>query len=323
MSFRHPAEVAFLQQLHDALSATAPAQGVVDDEVAREVTEAAAQILPFVLEGEALDQAPLVGVFSLGRPGADLVPVPDSDRAVVLVEWQFPALAHLVAKALAAALPTREDEDRLQLQLDDEGWEATLTEGHPAVQRFVEAMVATQAGGPAAAPQYDGDPELEPLVSTMRQVIEWLELAQPFAHVAAGHPATAERRPWLKSLKSERFAWSAEQEHEAAARASMAVLNRARQTFGDVRLVAWTLDAWLTTQMLIAGGAAVAQGLGQQAFDELIDAPAERRGLYRAILEQDEDLRPALALVALLEPIMAQFWEQTVQALLARDVSNP
>ena len=97
----------------------------------------------------------------------------------------------------------------------------------------------------------------------------------------------------------------------------MAVLNRARQTFGDVRLVAWALDAWLTTQMLIAGGAAVVQGLGQETFDSLIETHAERRGLYRAILEQDEELRPSLALVALLEPILAQFWEQSVQALMA------
>lgn len=319
MSSPHPAEVAFLQQLHDALSAATPAPAVADDEVAHDVADAAAQILPFVLEGEALDQAPLVGLFSLGRPGADLVPVPNSDRSVVLIERQFPALAHLVAKALAAALPTRADDERLHLQLDDESWEATLVAGHPAVQRFVEAMVATQGTGPVTAPQYDGDPELEPLASTMRQVIEWFEMAQPYAHVAAGHHATAARRPWRESLGAERFDWSAEQEHEAVARASMAVLNRARQTFGDLRLVAWTLDAWLTTLMLVAGGAVVVQGLGQEAFDELIDAHAERRGLYRAILEQDEELRPALALVALLEPIMAQFWEQTMQALMAQE----
>ncbi len=231
---------------------------------------------------------------------------------------QFPTLVHLVAKALAAALPTREDGDRLRLQLDDETWESTLGAGHPAVQRYVEAIVATERDGPRSAPEYVGDPELEPLVSTMQQVIEWFEVAQPYAHVAAGHHTAATRRPWMESLGAfERFDWTAEQDHEAVARASMAVLNRARQTFGDVRLVAWALDAWLTTQMLIAGGAAIVQGLGQEAFDSLIEAHAERRGLYRAILEQDEELRPSLALVALLEPILAQFWEQSVQALMA------
>lgn len=310
---RHPAEVAFLQQLHDAVAAG----DLADEQTAKEVSEIAAQILPFVLEADDVDHAPLIGTLTLGRPGADLVPVPASDRCVVLVERQLPTLAHLVAKALAAALPTREDGDRLKLQLDDQTWEATLTAGHPAVQRFVEAMVATKREGPHTAPDYVGDPELEPLVSTMRQVIEWLEVAQPYAHFAAGHHTTAARRPWMEAIGTfERFDWTAAQDHEAVARAAMAVLNRARQVFGDVRLVAWTLDAWMTTQMLIAGSAAIVEGLGQERFDDLIDAYAERRGLYRAILEQDEELRPSLALVALLEPIMAQFWEQTVQALM-------
>ena len=152
----------------------------------------------------------------------------------------------------------------------------------------------------------------------MRLVIEWFEVAQPYAHFAAGHHITANRVPWLESLGSyERFDWTADQDHEAAARASMAVLNRARQVFGDVRMAAWALDAWLTMRMLVAGGAAVVQGLGQEAFDNLIEAHAERRGLYRAFLEQDEELRPSLALVAVLEPIMAQFWEHSVQALMA------
>jgi len=318
MSHRHPAEIAFLQQLHEAVSRGEQPPGVHDDTTEKEVAEAAEQILPFVLEPDAIDHAPLLGALPLGRPGADLVPVPDSDRCVVLVERQFPELAHLVAKALAAALPTREDGDRLQLHLEDQTWEATLTAGHPAVQRFVEAMVATQLQGPGSAPQYVGDPELEPVVSTVRQVIEWFEVAQPYAHFAAGHHTTAGRRSWLESLGSyERFDWTADQDHEAVARASMAVLNRARQAFGDVRMAAWALDSWLTMQMLIAGGAAVVQGLGQEAFDNLVEAHAERRGLYRAILEQDEELRPSLALVALLEPIMAQFWEHSVQALLA------
>ena len=317
MPSRHPAEIAFLQQLRDALTGAGAAPIVDDDEVAKAVVEISEQIVPFVLEARAVDGAPLAGALALGRPEADLVPVTGTDRTVVLVEQQFPALVHLVAKALAAALPTREDGERLQLQLGDQTWEAALGEGHPAVQRYVEAMIATQRDGPASAPDYVGDPELEPLVSTMTQVIEWFELAQPYAHFAAGHQATAARRPWLESLGAfERFDWTAEQDHEAVARASLAVLNRARQTFGDVRLVAWALDAWLTTQMLIAGGAAIVQGLGQETFDGLVQTHAERRALYRAILEEDEELRPCLALVALLEPILAQFWEQTVQALM-------
>ena len=331
MSARHPAEIAFLQRLHDAISGVDPTPEILDDDAEKELKESVEEILPFVLEPDAIDQAPLIGALPaiarsataglpLGAASADLVPVPESDRCVVLVGRQFPVLAHLVAKALVAALPTREDGERLHLHLEDETWEATLTAGHPAVQRFVEAMVALQRQGPGSAPSYVGDPELEPVVNTVRQVIEWFEVAQPYAHCAAGHHTTASRRPWLESLGSyERFDWIADQDHEAVARASMAVLNRARQAFGDVRMAAWALDAWLTMKMLIAGGAAIVQGQGQEAFDDLIAPHAERRGVYRAMLEQDEELRPSLALVALLEPIMAQFWEHSVQALMAAE----
>jgi hypothetical protein len=319
MPSRDPAGSAFLKQLREVIAGgDRPLHGL--DDVEREVAEAVEQILPFVLEAEAIEDAPLAAALTLGRPEAKLIPVPESNRSVVVVERELPTLANLVAKALAAALPTREDGERLQLHLDDETWEATLSSGHPAVQRFVEAMVATQHEGPASAQVYDGDPELEPVVSTVRQVIEWFEVAQPYAHVAAGHHDVAARQPWLESLGSfEQFEWTAEQDHEAVARASMAVLNRARQAFGDVRMAAWALDAWMTTQMLVAGGAAVVQALGQDVFDTLISIHAERRALYRAILEQDEELRPSLALVALLEPMMAQFWEHSVQALMAED----
>lgn len=310
------AAVAFLQQLRQALAGDQPL--AADDEADRVVRHAAEQIVPFVLEAGAVDEAPIVGALPLGRPGAELVPVPGSDRLVVIVDRQFPTLVHLVAKALAAALPTREDGERLQLRLDDEAWVATLASGHPAVHRFVEAVVAALGEGASTAPEYVGDPELDPVVSTLRQVIEWFEVAQPFAHFAAAHHTAAARRPWQRQdMAFEQFDWSVEQDHEAVARASMAVLNRARQAFGDVRLVVWALDAWLTTRMLLAGGMAVAKREPQEAFDRLIEPQAERRALYRAMLEQDEDLRPSLALVALLEPILEQFWEQGVQALMA------
>lgn len=328
MPARNPDEIAFLHHLQQHLlepaDPPAPADRGVWCPTPFEVpnayailTQVVEDILPFVLEAEAIDDAPLAGSLPLAHPGAELVPVPGSERMLVVVERQFPVLAHLVAKALAAALPARVDGDRLQLALADDSWQATLTADHPAVQRFVEVMVATQSESPSAAPQYAGDPELEVVVTSVRQAIEWFELAQPYAHYAAGHHATAAREPWLEEIGPfERFAWTEEQDHDAVARAVMAVLNRSQQAYGDVRMAAWALDAWLTTRMLVAGGAAVVQGLGQEVFDRLVERHADRRGLFRAMLEQDETLRPALGMAAVLEPIMEQFWEHTVQALL-------
>jgi hypothetical protein len=35
------------------------------------------------------------------------------------------------------------------------------------------------------------------------------------------------------------------------------------------------------------------------------------------LLEEDDELRPSLVVASALEPIMAQFWEHTIQALMA------
>lgn len=325
---RHPDEIAFLHRLQQALldgpAAAGPSAPAVWRPTPFEVPDAYAiltqvvdDILPFVIDEAAVGDAPLVGSLPLPHPGAELVPVPGSDRTLVVVERQFPVLAHLVCKALAAALPARVEGDRMQLALDDDTWHAALTPDHPAVRRFVEVMVTAQSQAPASAEQYDADPALLPVVNSMRQAIEWYEVATPYAHHAAGHHASATRVPWLEEIESsERFAWTAEQEREAVARALMAVLNRSRQVVGDLRMTAWALDSWLTTQMLIAGAPAVVHGLGQEVFDRLVEGPAQRRGLFRALLEQDEDLRPALGTAAVLEPVMEQFWEHTVEALL-------
>jgi hypothetical protein len=334
MPARHPDQIEFLHQLQQALLEPADPPGPADRSVWRPtpfevpsaygiLTQVVEDILPFVLEDAAIDEAPLVGSLPLARPEAELVPIPGSGRLLVVVERQLPVLAHLVAKALAAALPAQVEGDRLQLALDDESWQAALTADHPAVQRFVEAMVAAQSESPSAAPQYLGDPALEAVVSTLRQAIEWFELAQPYAHYAAGHHESAAREPWLEEIGPyERFAWTEAEEREAVVRALMAVLNRSQQAYGDVRMAAWALDAWLTTRMLIAGSPAVVEGLGQGVFDTLVARHAERRSLFRAMLEEDDALRPALGMVAVLEPVMEQFWEHTIQALLVLNAGS-
>jgi hypothetical protein len=85
-------------------------------------------------------------------------------------------------------------------------------------------------------------------------------------------------------------------------------------------MVVWALDAWLATRMLIAGAPMVVKGLSQDVFERHVDRHAERRGLLRALLEDDDDLRPSLVVASALEPIMAQFWEETIRALMSQKV---
>lgn len=298
-------------------------------------------IVPFVLDDADVESAPAWDLMPLGRPVAELIPVTDIEgETVVVIDRQLLDVAGRVAAAFAMALPARVDGDRLQLEIgdlsdapDDEAglseddeeaetpeWALALTADHPAVRAYVDAMLALQHWDALPETEPSTDPAREAIAATLRQVIAWFELAMPFAHVASGHNAdeNTERLPWVEGeFTADRYAWDEDQDEEATVRAIYAVINRAKQVFGDLRMAVWALDAWLATRMLIAGAPTVVKGLSQDIFERHVDRHAERRALLRALLEEDDELRPSLVVASALEPIMARFWEATIQALIS------
>lgn len=330
---------SFLAELRRHL--TVDEAGITAEE-RQAVADLVDDILPFVIQEGELDAAPAWDLVPFGRPVAELIPVTDlREQSVVVIDRQLLAVANRVAMAFAMALPVTIDGDRLQLQIDSDdvaaelqpraddedpdadppppAWALALTAEHPAVQTYVDAMLALQnwAALPDETPPLD--PPREPIVVTMQQVSAWFEIALPFAHVAAGHDLDddTERLPWIEGeFVADRFQWDEDQDEEATARAILAVINRARQVFGDLRMAVWALDAWLATRMLIAGAPMVVKALTQDVFERHVNRHAERRALLRALLEEDDELRPTLVVASALEPIMAQFWEHTIEALL-------
>lgn len=311
-----------------------------DDEIPPDERQAVADlvgdILPFVIAEGDLDSAPAWDLVPFGRPVAELIPVTDiPDETVVVIDRQLLAVTRRVAAAFAMALPARVDGDRLQLQIDDDdvemdtdddeppppAWALELTADHPAVQTYVGAMLALQNWEPIPDEAPPLDPMREPVVASMQQVSTWFEMALPFAHVASGHDIheDTERLPWIEGeFVVDRFQWDEDQDEEATARALLAVINRGKQVFGDLRMAVWALDSWLATRMLIAGAPMVVKGLAQDVFERNVNRHAQRRALLRALLEDDDELRPTLVVASALEPIMAQFWEHTMQALMER-----
>jgi hypothetical protein len=312
------------------------------DEVSAEERQAIADltgdIVPFVLDGEDVAAAPAWDLVPMGRPVAELIPVPDiKGEAAVVIDRHLLQVVNRVATAFAMALPATVDGDRLQLDLgpdrdadadaDEESpppaWALGLTADHPAVQTYVGAMLALQLWDALPDSGVAIDPTREPIVTTLQQAMAWFEIAMPFAHVASGHVANdeTERLPWIEGdFTADRYAWDEEQDEEATVRAIYAVVNRGKQVFGDLRMVVWALDAWLATRMLIAGAPMVVKGLSQDVFERHVDRHADRRALLRALLEEDDELRPSLVVASALEPIMAQFWEHTIQALMSNGV---
>ena len=202
-------------------------------------------------------------------------------------------------------------------------WALALTADHPAVSTYVGAMLALQHWEALPDDEAIVDPHREPVVATLQQVMAWYEIALPFAHVASGHHTSegTERLPWIEGdFTADRYAWDEDQDEEATVRAIYAVINRGTQVFGDLRMAVWALDAWLATRMLIAGAPMVVKGLSQDVFERHVDRHAERRALLRALLEEDDDLRPALVVASALEPIMARFWDETIEALISHKV---
>ena len=296
-------------------------------------------ILPFVLDEDAAASAPAWDLMPLGRPVAELVPVTDLEaETAVVIDRHLLAVVNRVATAFAMALPAKVDGDRLQLEIDDSEepdadgadedapppvWALGLTADHPAVRTYVGAMLALQNWEVLPDAEAVIDPSREPVAATLQQVIAWYEIALPFAHVASGHHTNeaTERLPWVEGdFSADRYAWDEDQDEEATVRAIYAVINRGTQVFGDLRMVVWALDAWLATRMLIAGAPMVVKGLSQDVFERHVDRHADRRALLRALLEEDDDLRPALLVASALEPIMARFWEETIQALMAEKI---
>jgi hypothetical protein len=301
----------------------------VPDEERKAIGDLVNDIVPFVLHEQDAAMSPAWDLIRLGRPVAELIPVTDLEgETVVVIDRQLLSTARRVATAFALALPAKVDGERLQLLLEGDpdadpglpGWALALTADHPAVETYVGAMLALQHWDALPETEVAIDPLREPIVFTLQQVIAWFEIALPLSHLASGHAADegTERLPWIDGdFIADRFAWYEEQDEEATARAIYAVVNRGRQVFGDLRMVVWALDAWLATRMLIAGAPMVVKGLSQDVFERQVDRHAERRALLRALLEEDDDLRPSLVVASALEPIMAQFWEHTIQALIS------
>jgi hypothetical protein len=336
MPFDHHDGPSFLSELRRHL-----AEG--DEDVSAEERQAVGDlvddIIPFVLDEDAAASAPAWDLVPLGRPVAELIPVTDREaETTVVIDRQMLAVINRVATAFALALPARVDGDRLQLEIDDiadgdvdaddedappPAWALALTADHPAVSTYVGAMLALQHWEALPDTEADIDPHHEPVVATLQQVMAWYEIALPFAHVASGHHTNegTERLPWIEGeFTADRYAWDEDQDEEATVRAIYAVINRGTQVFGDLRMVVWALDAWLATRMLIAGAPMVVKGLSQDVFERHVDRHAERRALLRALLEDDDDLRPSLVVASALEPIMAQFWEETIRALMSQKV---
>lgn len=200
-------------------------------------------------EDGPLPVRPVFGTIPLGYPCGLLVCVPRSSHSLILIDDHLPTFANLIAKAYAQALPLSQDGGGVDLQPD---WAAGLTSGHPAVMRFLELLDAAAFGVPSAVPSYLPDSRWDTTSSVLRLGIESFVLAEPYAHIRAGHLDASEivSLPHIApSVRGHRF--SDEQRLEAFLLQVATVASVADHERHDQRMAYWGVEVFLDTLVMI------------------------------------------------------------------------
>jgi hypothetical protein len=329
--------VAFLKHLQDALSSNSKqAQPDVDDEAERLIlpvllakdpaggleaaavfsqsdslptahesrfmypilAELAGQICEAIAEDRPIDEPrPLIGTLPLGWPTAILLRVPATDKHLVLVDPSFPTFANLLAKACAQALVP------IFSAAPNEAWPISLRSGtHPGVRRFIELMQASLRHVPASAPQYMPDPSWEPLASQLRAAMEAFVLAEPYAHLSAGH---CHQAPPLTipavHPQAESYLWSEQQRAEAFfLRLAIVASVSDRQGYQDKRLAYVAIHMLLLSVVLLEQCQATLRG---EAVPEDTIAQNEFAWLRPTLLRVEGEESPTAALLDRLTPL--------------------
>jgi hypothetical protein len=255
-----------------------------------------------------IDEVPMVGTLPIGAPLSFLLRVPDSPNHIVLVDTQFAVFANLLAKACAQALLPARDMSR-------NSWAGALDmPGHPAVDRYVELMLATLGGGPATAPSYLADSYWQSLAGELRTAIEVFVLAEPIAHVAMGHVDAAAPTP-LPAIHSdaETYSWTRRQQAECFVM-RLRVMEAVFELTGrpNKRLGYWAIEMFLFSLALLQTIAARRRGTRGRAASR----PAEQMAWMREILRRMEGERSrALGSIDRLAPIKSAFARHLEAAL--------
>ena len=259
-----------------------------------------------------IDEVPMVGTLPIGAPLSFLLRVPDSPKHIVLVDTQFAVFANLLAKACAQALLPARDMSR-------NSWAGALgMPGHPAVDRYVELMLATLGGGPATAPSYLPDSYWQSLAGELRTAIEVFVLAEPIAHIAMGHVHAAPPTP-LAAIhrEAETYAWTRRQQAECFVM-RLRVMEAVFELTGrpSKRLGYWAIEMFLFSLALLQTIAARRRGLRTRGGSR----PAEEMAWLRDVLRRmNGEHSRALELIERLAPVRSAFTRHLEVALHRED----
>jgi hypothetical protein len=248
-----------------------------------------------------------------------MVRVPGTDEVVVVMDGSLLTYVHLLAKALAHALPFELLDGEGVLSAPAPGWEETVDADGGATERFTEVMLAAMGGNAAAAPSYAPDPSCEQMTAALCECMELFILSREYARLAEGHYVTAatERRE-ASGQAFDALVWNARDEFQADALGLGLLLAAAREKQESMRLAFWSADLLLASfglidrsLMALENPMALVGTLPPTIFEE-------RRTRLRHIVGQLEGGERAVAFIRALDPVfvtLASRFEVVLQDL--------
>lgn len=257
--------------------------------------------------------APVIGTLPTRVLEPLMLPVPDSDEVVLVVDGSLLTYVHLFAKAVTHALPFELLENELFVPAPPKaGWEDRIDPDGAATQRFIELMMATLAGNPAGAPSYAPQPEGEQTGAALCECMELFIVAREYARLCEGEHLTAraERRQ-AHGEGFEALTWTADQELRADGLGLGFMLTAAHAKGESARLAFWSADILLASFALIDRAIRTLESPVRlpvvPALPTMFD---ERRAQLRKLMGMLQGGERAVAFAQALEPVVATLSER-------------
>jgi hypothetical protein len=263
--------------------------------------------------------APVVGTLPTRLLEPLMIRVPDTQEVVVVLDGSLLTYVHLLAKAVAHALPIEMlNGDTLVVGAAAPGWESEVDPSGTATHRFVELMLAAMSGNAASAPTYSVHTIYEQPVAALCECMELFIVAREYARLCEGQHLNASTEPRQAfGQPFDALVWTAQQELDADALGIGLLLTAADEKGEPPRLAFWAADILLASfgvidralMMVESPGALPLVSLPTTIFDE-------RRRRLHSLMNKLEYGARAAAFAASLEPVtrtLAERFEVVLQ----------
>jgi len=260
---------------------------------------------------------PVVGTLPTRLLEPLMVRVPGTEEVVLLVDGGLLTYVHLLAKAIAHALPP-EVWDGDMMEVGEGDWDGPFDPEGVATQRFIELMMAAVNGAPASAPMYAPKASCEQTTAALCECMELFIIGREYARLAEGHHLVAGTEPRQAFGQTfEALVWTASQELHADALGFGLMLAAAGSKGESARLAYWSADVLLASFGIIERAIMALQspvGVPMVALPPTIFD--ERRTQLQQLVRQLEGGDRALAFAAALDPVvrgLAERFEMVLQ----------